>query len=166
MSALSSTRALRHHLEKQGFDDVHFSVGCAPEGVTEDDDSSCCMGAATRGPHHCTCWVPVYDLEQAEELDVAAPTPTAAKCCVDCAYRPGSPERSDEFEEEMLLDLPSGPSVFACHQGMRRAVTYRHPDGRELPAGEGDYMPPIVAGRAYRADGSPADLCAGWAARR
>lgn len=33
----------------------------------------CCMGAAAMGPERCTCWEPVYDLDQAD------PDPTAVK---------------------------------------------------------------------------------------
>lgn len=126
----------------------------------------CCIGAAVYGPQKCTCWQPVLDVEQAEVVE--GPMPQREKCCGDCAYRHGSPERDGGFVEEALLDLPGQPGrVFACHQGMRRVVAWRHPVGLELPAGTGDYRPPRdAAGRAYRADGSPADLCAGWAALR
>lgn len=128
----------------------------------------CCMGAAVYGLERCTCWEPIYDLDQAESLDVGSPPATRSSCCIDCAYRNGSPERTSGLGEE-LVDVAGTPgSVFACHQGMRRVVAWRHPllGDREIPAGPGDYRPPIRDGIAYRADGSPADLCAGWASYR
>jgi hypothetical protein len=125
------------------------------------------------GRAHCTCWEPIYDLEQAPLADGGVPPeeiPTRTKCCADCAYRIGSPERADEHEEDDLLskawDLRS---EFWCHQGVRRVVAFRHPDGRELPAGDGDYRPPVgPEGRpvVWRADGTVGERCAGWAALR
>lgn len=129
----------------------------------------CCMGVAVYGePEKCTCWTPIFDLEQMSISTAGiAISRTRSKCCGDCAYRHGSPERSDEYVAEALLDLPAQPGrVFACHQGMRRVVSWEHPSGLVIPAGEGDYRPPVEAGVAYRADGTPADLCAGWAALR
>lgn len=126
----------------------------------------CCMGMAHGGAELCTCWDPVYDVEQALVLDAIAPLETRTTCCDDCAYRNGSPERSGD-EEEWLLDLPARASTrFYCHEGMRRVMSYRHPSGLILPAGRGDYAPPREGDRAYRADGTPALVCAGFAAHR
>ena len=118
----------------------------------------CCIGAVVYGPDRCTCWAPAYDLDQA----VIAPAPIATRRtrCIDCAFRPDSPERArgDELE-----DLPS----FACHQGVRRVVEWRHPDGRVRPGDPADYEPPFDRdGMGYKADGSPMDMCAGWAQSR
>jgi hypothetical protein len=65
-----------------------------------------------------------------------------------------------------LLDVAGDGSRFACHKGMRRVILWRHPDGRELVAGDGDYHPPMIGLAAFKADGSPADYCAGWDAHR
>jgi hypothetical protein len=54
-------------------------------------DSPCCMGSALDGPGSCTCWEPVYNLDQqpidqeaARMLD-AEPRPVARKLmCADC----------------------------------------------------------------------------------
>jgi hypothetical protein len=127
----------------------------------------CCAGAALRGIDHCTCWEPIFDLEQ-EPLQ-EGPAECRSKCCHDCAYRNGSPKRADDHGTEHLLDVAAGArSTFWCHQGVRRVVAWRHPDGRELPAGDGDYRPPMERerGRIWRADGRPGQLCAGWAAHR
>jgi MoaA/NifB/PqqE/SkfB family radical SAM enzyme len=70
-----------------------------------------------------------------------------------------------------LDDIITRGDIFWCHQGIRRVVEYRHPDGRVYPvpplaAGvDGAYEPPIIDGRPYKADGTPADVCAGWWAR-
>ncbi len=116
----------------------------------------------------------VYDLEQQPLADggkVPDEIPTRSKCCGDCAYRNGSPERTEDGEQEVdVLALAlRPPAEFWCHQGVRRAIAYRHPDGRETPAGVGDYQPPqgppdrpVV----WKADGTIGERCAGWAAHR
>lgn len=144
-----------------------------PPAVRDDDSyGDCCIGAAMFGNSRCTCWEPVYDLDQQSLANGGEPpeeVATRAKCCHDCAYRNGSPERSDEAEEERLLDIArsDGRQEFWCHQGVRRVVAFRHPDGRELPAGEGDYRPPLGPEERpviWKADGTPGERCAGWAA--
>ena len=132
---------------------------------------------AALGPSRCTCWTPVYDLDQAE------PDPTAVKLlaagiqpvvrtrpCGDCAYRPGSPERRGEEgyagDQELLDRIVETGERFWCHQGMRKPVAYRHPSGVVVPVEVDGYHPPKVEGVPYRADGSPGEVCAGWAKRR
>jgi hypothetical protein len=90
--------------------------------------------------------------------------------CPDCAYRPGSPERSGDEryngDAEFLNRIVETGEAFHCHQGIRRAVKLVHPSGAEVEVPPGDYRPPIIGGVPYKADGSPGELCAGWAARR
>lgn len=90
--------------------------------------------------------------------------------CADCAYRPGSPEKSGDptvtGSADALEDFAATGARFWCHQGMRRTIALRHLSGAEAPRGAAAYDPPIVDGIPYRADGSPGQLCAGWAARR
>lgn len=118
-------------------------------------DAWCCMGSVNDGPHGCTCWSPIFDLEQADP--VAAEPSTRAKRCVDCAFRPDSPERARGDDLEGLAN-------FWCHQGIRRPVAFRHPDGRVRPVNDSsDYQPPILGNVPYKADGTPADRCAGHA---
>jgi hypothetical protein len=127
-------------------------------------DAWCCMGSVNDGPTGCTCWSPIYDLEQVPPaaslvalLEAGIEPVTRAKRCIDCAFRPDSPERE---RDEDLEGLPN----FWCHQGIRRPIAHRHPDGRIRPeADSADYQPPIVAGVPYRADGTPAERCAGHA---
>lgn len=138
----------------------------APEGWVP-----CCMSSAMNGPQGCTCWEPIYDLEQIEPKVGVMPVlvdecDVRDRACSDCAYRPDSPERADETTAERLLELPAGAGAFFCHQGIRRTVEWRHPDGRTAPGHPADYQPPRVNEVPYKADGTPADLCAGWAARR
>jgi hypothetical protein len=119
----------------------------------------CCMAAAEDGAEHCTCWEPIFDAEQKPPRTRMQPK-TRAKACHDCAYRQGSPERERGDDLEALDN-------FWCHQGIRRPAAYRHPDGRVRPVADylasGDYQPPMLD-VPYRADGRPADRCAGWAA--
>lgn len=135
-------------------------------------DVPCCYGSAMDGPTGCTCWRPVYDVEQAEP-QLAAPG-LRAGACDDCAYRGGSPERQGaehvtgdarHLEALVVLNRP-----FFCHQGIRRPTGFRHPNGATWrppgPALEAAYRPPVHHGVPYKADGTPADLCGGWGAAR
>lgn len=128
------------------------------------DDVPCCYGGMHHGPAGCTCWEPVYDVEQADP-SLARQPETRATCCGDCAYRNGSPERDDDFGVE-LRDVAGDGSRFYCHVGMRRVAEWRHPSGRTLPGDPADYRPPVLGEVAFKADGTPASLCAGWAAHR
>jgi hypothetical protein len=128
----------------------------------------CCEGSAVKGPQYCTCWTPAFSLEQAEP--VTGGPGTRGELCQDCAYKPGSPERSGDEryngDAEFLARIAETGEPFFCHQGIRRAVKLVHPSGAEVGVLPGDYRPPIVDGVPYKADGSPGELCAGWAARR
>lgn len=135
----------------------------APEGE-EEPLEPCCMGVAVYGPERCTCWEPVFDVEQAE-ADTSIEVVTCEKCCDDCAFRNGSPERTEEMGEDELMDIVASGTFF-CHKGMRRVVGWRHPDGRYREAARDDYKPLIVGGVAYQIDGKPAKRCAGWAAHK
>lgn len=136
----------------------------------------CCMGAAMRGPQSCTCWKPIFDLEQVQpsaELArwlAAGITPvTRKRMCAACAYRPNSPERRGDptyAGTEEGLDELALADRFWCHVGIRRPIAWRHRNGIVLAGHPGDYDPPIINGVPYRADGTPAELCAGWHARR
>lgn len=90
--------------------------------------------------------------------------------CADCAYRPGSPERSGDpdaaADEDRLREIADRGEVFWCHQGMRRPVLWQHPSGAETPGSPLNYQPPIVNGVPYKADGTPGDVCGGWVALR
>lgn len=127
-----------------------------------DEYGDCCLGAAMRGVDECTCWRPIYDVVQLPLADPNAPVVTRPKSCIDCAYHRESPERR---RGEDVDELPN----FWCHQGMRRILAWRHPDGRERPEPQelGAYDPGygVVQGERVplRADGTPADRCGGWA---
>lgn len=130
---------------------------------------TCCYGAAIYGPQRCTCWQPVHDVDQTPIRPGVPMPPIPVRMCHDCAYRRRSPERTGAVgyaaDADVLDDLVAGRMPFFCHQGMRRVLTLRHPTGFEVPAHPGAYDPPIVNGVPYRADGSPALLCAGWLLR-
>ena len=134
----------------------------------------CCAGSAMFGPERCTCWETVYDQPQTSPLRADLPAGVRPRMCVDCAYRPNSPERRGDpdaaADTEQLRELADGGQPFWCHQGMRRPIVYRHPSGARVEASELDYAPPMqqIDGRwvPFKADGTPADLCGGWAALR
>jgi hypothetical protein len=134
-----------------------------------DDWVPCCSTSAMAARQDaCTCWEPVYDMEQATPQLLTSVTElhVQPRPCGDCAYRPGSPELSDEHSAEKLQAITAQPDTpFYCHEGMRRPAYWRHPDGRTVPGEPADYQPPVIAAVPYRADGSPGLLCAGWAAR-
>ncbi|GAA4845689.1 hypothetical protein GCM10023201_41340 [Actinomycetospora corticicola] len=141
-------------------------------------EGACCWGNVIGGPNHCTCWVPVYDLEQgpldetlAGWLAAGVEPNTAATMCGGCAYRPGSPEKLGDDRhaadaDELERVAGSATDRFFCHAGIRRVVRWRHPSGAEIDGHAASYHPPIRHGAPWRADGQPAELCAGWAARR
>lgn len=129
-----------------------------------DEDLYCCDGAIFKGSEGCTCWTPVYSLEQQPPRPPTRPADLAPRpeMCGDCAFRPGSPERSEEWTAEALYDTAASGTPFWCHDGMRRPSKWIHPDGHEVPGDPDDWAPPIRDGIPYRADGSPALLCGGW----
>ena len=124
----------------------------------------CCLGAAARGPSACTCWAPVYDQPQKWLLQHGPPA-VRATACDDCAFRPGSPERSGDArfahsDEGALEEIVYSNRPFACHQGMRRLLRLIHPSGVVVEQPPCAYEPPI--GRdgtlAYLANGEPAQV--------
>jgi len=126
-----------------------------------DPDGACCWGAVAGDG--CTCWTAVLDVHPTPVVQ-EGPHLIRRRMCADCAYRPGSPER-----EELDGDTPgfTRSDRFYCHAGMPRAVGYRHPTLGDVvvPAPTtDDYRPFIRDGRPWKADGSPAELCSGWAA--
>ena len=133
-----------------------------------DDHRGACCDSNAMDLQRCTCWEPVFDVEQAAPRPPGSPgdVPVRLDKCADCAFRPGSPERADEHLAGQLYDNARAGVPFWCHQGMRRPRLWRHPDGREIPGQPDDWQPPVHGGVAFQADGSPAELCAGWAAIR
>lgn len=135
----------------------------------------CCMGAAEDGPSACTCWEPVYDLEQQPTAKDPQPG-QRTEMCGDCAYRPDSPERTGDERhtcstEGELDDIARGDNPFWCHVGLRKPTGYRHETlGIVVPADTDTYDPlfAVLDGQRIpiKADGTAGDRCAGWAARK
>ena len=162
---MSRTRELDeilHIMRERGLPDP------CPDGVP------CCDGYAYIGPEYCTCWEAVYEDGQ-REPQRDAEQHTRPRMCADCAFRPGSPERRDSEHAvcnsgDLLRMVHDPDEVFACHDGLRRAIGWRHPNGLFIRHDPRDavvpYSPPIEGRRAYRLDGSPALHCAGLAAAR
>ncbi len=131
----------------------------------------CCMGAAENGFDRCTCWEPIYDKHQDDVLENPPWIIERTTMCDDCAFRPDSPERQgDERYNHAGDDELRELEHFWCHQGMRKPVAYRHPYGITLDADHDAYDPPqrIINGERvpFKADGTPGDRCAGFAALR
>ncbi len=161
--------AIQHHLES--------GAGLALIAVATD----CCPGTITEWLTGCTCWVPLYDRRQIEPdpvtiaaLALGEQQPEVRdRMCGDCAYRPGSPEKSGnpgfELTADQLEDLAARDHRFWCHDGLRQPTAWQHPAGLVIPAHPdrtGDYQPPTHLGIPYRVDGQPGLVCAGWNARR
>lgn len=151
--------------------------GCISDPRLPDTGGGCCIGADVYGPERCTCWTPVYDLDQTDpdalavRLLAGGVTPTVRPAmCADCAYRPTSPEKRGDPEHagdaEFLESIAASGTPFWCHDGMRRPTAWRHPSGAQIPGHDAAYAPPIVTGVPYRANGQPGYQCAGWDARR
>lgn len=141
----------------------------SPDGVP------CCDGYAYLGYQHCTCWEQVYEGHQAEPRRDAEQVVRPGGMCTDCAFRPGSPERRDSRHAvcdsgDLMRVVHNREETFACHDGLRRGIGWRHPNGMFIPYQAADgvvaYCPPIEGRRAYKLDGSPAFHCAGLAAAR
>lgn len=142
-----------------------FTLWQAAHPDEEPPELGCCYGAVVYGPERCTCWEPVFDVEQAEPV---LPVPEGSievrhARCDDCAFRRDSPERADVLVEDELLELARTATPFWCHDGMRRPVAYRHPVLGDVPGSTADWQPPTRAGVPFRRDGRPGLLCAGWA---
>lgn len=137
--------------------------------------TECCFGALEDGATGCTCWDPVYDLEQQQPLDNPSPG-QRTEMCADCAYRPDSPERTGDdrhacSDDGELDDIARGDNPFWCHQGLRKPVAFKHETlGIVVPADADAYEPlfRMVNGKRVpiKADGTAGDRCAGWLARR
>lgn len=137
-------------------------------------DLPCCEASAGSGGEDCTCWEPILAERQQDgtlrvpasaEAIQAGPVAPRRLACNDCAYRHGSPERHALGGDE----LDHGRAQpFYCHDGMPFLIGWRHPSGavrsEPLEDGTADYHPRIQGGHAFRTDGRPAVLCAGWAA--
>lgn len=158
--------------------DAAEEAGILPHGgvygpivVPDPVGGACCDGSAVKGPQYCLCWEPVFDAGQQPVIE-GGPGRRAVACS-DCAYKAGSPERQGDEryngDPEFLNRIVATGERFYCHVGIRQAVKLVHPSGAEvdlLAVAPGDYRPPIEDGIPYKADGTPGDLCAGWAARR
>jgi hypothetical protein len=146
-------------------------MACGADGEWPDLGEAsfvCCYGSSIKGPEYCTCWTAEYDADQ-QPIQETEPT-VRERMCGDCAFLPQSPERQGAFGYDNngtddLNELVALGKRFFCHDGMSRVVRYRHPSGAVIEANPGDYQPAQADGCAYKADGSPAFLCAGWAAR-
>lgn len=137
-----------------------------PSGPTNmpapEPSAGCCWASVHSDGEECTCWIAVLDVIPTRDVQ-EGPHRIRRTMCQDCAYRPCSSERT-----ELGGDPPgySRRDRFFCHQGMPVAVGYVHPhlEGVIPAPTRDDYRPYIRDGQAWQADGSPAELCAGWAA--
>lgn len=147
----------------------------------DDADVPCCMAAVNTDGRSCTCWEPIrLDLDDLHRVDVDQVVaelrdtpPTSRLCegppairptmCGDCAYRPGSPERQRADGEQLDYSIRDR---FYCHDGMPAVVAWWHPPTGTVTRVQdrAHYAPEIRADLAWRHDGRPGTLCAGWAA--
>lgn len=141
---------------------IHLACGFAPPSVKPSDPNRfCCAGDAIYDPTRCTCWEIVLDMGDQAPPRADVEPEQRSKCCADCAYRQGSPERTAGE------DLPDDTGqAFWCHDGMPKTIGWRHPDGTFIAydGDRADYHPLIIDGVPYRLDGRPGARCAGWKA--
>lgn len=148
-----------------------FVCGGGSEALVFPDagEGHCCYGTIMNGPQGCTCWEPIYDLEQ-QEPRLGKPR-TRRRRCPDCAYHDGSPERQNTTgyagDAETLDEIVYSGERFICHQGMRKPSRWIHvPTGTIIEGHPAGYEPPFLNGLPYKADGTPGDICAGWSRAR
>ena len=127
------------------------------------------MNEAISEIDRCACWEPVYDVDDALPMLSERPA-VRTVMCGDCAFRPDSPERNGDprygnSSPEELEEIVAGDAPFYCHKGMRRIVRFVHPTGAVYVPPTG-FDPQIYNGGAYKANGRPADLCAGFVQAR
>jgi hypothetical protein len=104
-----------------------------------------CMGAAARGPEHCTCELPPQAHDESVLVAHAHLHERGGKPCRDCAFRRGSPEM-ESGEAQRILER--NDADFRCHQGM--PIDARHGEA-EL----GNFAPD---------DAHRYPVCPGWVA--
>ena len=167
---LDELRRLPAQLE-HSIDFYLAGYGRWPDVGNSTSGTPCCMAARLMGHQWCTCWTPVFDVDQAPpRTELAAGLQPSM--CGDCAYRPRSPERTGHpdarNDADDLHHLVVSGNAFWCHQGMRRPTHWAHPSGATVPASPTDYRPHIdaITRTPYQADGTPGLLCAGWVALR
>lgn len=179
--------ALERHAVQRVIDKVTAAGGTVPPEITTildrlDHDSGghaartwarehpdaipCCDASAYRDMESCTCWRPVFEVDQqpAQPISLGDLIVRPGGMCGDCAYRPRSPEREVPFVADELLSYPAEGTPFYCHDGIRRPKHWVHPEGHRVEGDPADYQPLMVRGVPYRAVGRVALLCAGWAA--
>lgn len=61
--------------------------------------------------------------------------PTQPRCCETCAFRAGSPERSDPYKWASLVDHFAGGGAFLCHEGIPGHQEQREGEPLRLCAG-------------------------------
>lgn len=134
-------------------------------------ESVACWGDENGGPH-CSCWVPTYS-ELQQELDTSLRPQVRASPCESCAcrvpggqLRDGSPIPDDlPGAYDAMLDNLARRKPFYCHSGMRLIVAEFHPQLGVTREVDWHPVPPTVEGIPYKADGTPCDFCAAWAAQ-
>lgn len=131
----------------------HRSLG--PVGVVLDHVCPVCNGEGGAS-YECICdGLGVIDEATAvrlgEPIVKLAPPPTEMKArCVDCAFRPDSPEHENFRTMEGIMLSVVDDVPFYCHQGMHVTA-----DGRYIPHNRDAKGAPV---------GHP--VCAGWRAAR
>lgn len=151
------------------------SWSASQEAATDERETrmqSCCLGGAMAGVVGCTCWAVTYSAWRSEPVQVGE-VQTRATRCADCACRKDSPESRGvgdyQNKPAEFSVLVSAGVRFYCHEGMPAQSGHRHEDGREsaMPLPHHNYRPRVRRdGVPTKADGTPADICAGWAQLR
>lgn len=150
---------------------------CGPRGTglpPIDPDGACCWTAVQTEGTDCSCWEPIYSATPTRDVQ-AGPPAVRDSMCHDCAYRPGSPERTEQGGGQLDVDRRR---PFVCHQGMPVLLGYTVPswqgnDGVWQTGAfcvvarlvhDRDNFGPITRGpTAWKTDGTLADVCGGWA---
>jgi hypothetical protein len=127
---------------------THFCPYCDPDGLIAPGgtlgragDGGRCYACAGRGMMHADDLGDLSAYEPGELRELPRPPAVMRSPCVDCAYRPGSPEDPDN---DPGVVRPDASAPFYCHHGMVRID-----DGYEATA----YVGTLPLGGM---------VCAGW----
>ena len=88
------------------------------------------------------------DCERLQEIETRANP--CGQLCDNCAFRPGSPERSDRYRWWMLTEAFENGQPFYCHKGMEARLTDNKAKLEYLPGEDLSALQPCAGWIAWK----------------